>query len=91
MGARDYNRPPRPPDLEAEITLLPAEQGGRSSPAFSGYRPSHNFDVPGTLNDAMHEYVDGSLRPGDTGRALLGMMNTKAMVAPTGFEPVFQP
>ena len=47
----------RPPDIEAEISFLPTEQGGRRSPAQSGYRPNHNFGLPGTLNDAAHEYI----------------------------------
>lgn len=84
----DYSRPSRPPDLEAEISLLPAEQGGRRTPAVSGYRPSHDFNVPGTLNDALHEYIEGSLRPGDTGRALLWLLAPEAQAGRLhpGFE-----
>jgi hypothetical protein len=35
----------RPPDIEAEITYLPTAEGGRRSPAASGYRPTHDFGL----------------------------------------------
>lgn len=67
-----YQRPPRDPDIEAEIEVIPTEKGGRKSPMFSGYRPNHDFGVEGVLNDAQHEYPDsGQLKPGEKGRALL--------------------
>ena len=47
----------RPPDIEAEITLLPTIEGGRHTVALSGYRPTHDFDLSGMLNDAVHEYI----------------------------------
>jgi translation elongation factor EF-Tu-like GTPase len=60
----------RPPDIEAEISFLPTEQGGRQSPAASGYRPNHDFGLSGTLNDAAHEYIGcESAAPGQTVRA----------------------
>ena len=59
----------RPPDIEAEITYLPTAEGGRRSPAASGYRPTHDFGL-GTLNDAAHEYVGcEAVAPGETARA----------------------
>ena len=62
----------RPPDLEAEISFLPTEQGGRKAPASSGYRAVHDFGVEGMLNDAMHEYVGcQSVAPGSAARANL--------------------
>ena len=62
--------PSRPPDVQAEITLLPTEEGGRRTPAFSGYRPSHDLGVAGMTNDAVHEYVGcASLPPGATATA----------------------
>jgi len=60
----------RPPDIEAEISFLPTEQGGRKSAAQSGYRPNHNFGLPGTLNDAAHEYIGcEAALPGQTVKA----------------------
>ena len=59
----------RPPDIEAEISFFPTEHGGRRSPAISGYRPSHDFGLEGTLNDAAHEYVGcESVPPGQTAK-----------------------
>ena len=58
------------PDIEAEITFVPTEQGGRSVPAFSGYRPQFYYD--GLDWDAVQEYPDvEKVLPGETVRALL--------------------
>jgi len=57
----------RPPDLLATVEFLRTEEGGRSGPARSGYRPNHDFGIPGTLNDAAHEYVGQDwANPGET-------------------------
>lgn len=57
----------RPPDLVAKIEFLATECGGRSHPAQSGYRPNHDFGLPGTLNDAAHEYIGQDFAaPGET-------------------------
>jgi hypothetical protein len=53
-----YKRPPREPDLEAEITFFPTSEGGKTKPVTSGYRPSHDFGLAQELNDAQHEYPD---------------------------------
>jgi len=56
----------RPPDIEAQISFLPTEHGGRQSAARSGYRPTHNFGLS-WLSDAAHEYIDReSAAPGET-------------------------
>jgi translation elongation factor EF-Tu-like GTPase len=58
------------PDIEAEITFVPTEQGGRSQPAFSGYRPQFYYD--GMDWDAVQQYPDvEKVLPGQTVRALL--------------------
>jgi elongation factor Tu len=70
-----YRRPPRPPDLEARVTFLAPESGGRTTPIASGYRPNHNFGLPGELNDAQHEYPDCEwVQPGQTVKALLWLL-----------------
>ncbi len=71
-----YNRITiRPPDLIAKIEFLPTEQGGRTLPAHSGYRPNHDFGLEGTLNDAAHEYIDQETAgPGETVRAKLWLL-----------------
>jgi len=71
-----FQRPPREPDIEAEISAVPTDQGGRRHPLFSGYRPNHDFRIEGELNDAMHEYPDnGCIEPGCTGRAFLWLLS----------------
>ena len=50
-------RPPRQPDIEAEVTFLPTAEGGRSTPALSGYRPNH-LVLPDYLTSGHHEYKD---------------------------------
>lgn len=59
------------PHIEAEVTALATEDGGRKSPMLSGYRPNHDFGLEGMLNDATHQYEKGQLAPGETGKALL--------------------
>ena len=61
---------PYPPDIEAEITFVPTEEGGRKTPALSGYRPQ--FYVGGFDYDADQEYpYVQSVAPGETARAYL--------------------
>ena len=63
-----------PPDVEAEITFLLAEDGGRGGPAFNGYRPQ--FFYAGHDWDAVQEYPDVSqVNPGDTVRAYLWFLS----------------
>ena len=65
---------PVPKDIEAEIRFLTTEEGGRSSPAFSGYRPQFYYD--GRDWDAPHEYPDSyTVFPGETVRAFLGFLS----------------
>jgi translation elongation factor EF-Tu-like GTPase len=59
-----------PPDIEAEVAFVPTDQGGRSTPAFSGYRPQ--FCYEGGDWDADQEYPDvDKVVPGQTVRAFL--------------------
>jgi translation elongation factor EF-Tu-like GTPase len=68
-----------PADIEAEITFVPADQGGRSTPAFSGYRPQFYYDDHDW--DADQEYPDvESVLPGQTVRALLRFASPDAHV-----------
>jgi len=68
------NDPKYPPDIEAEITFLPTEQGGRKGPAFSGYRPHFYYD--GHNWDALHEYPDVErVLPGQTVRTWLRFLS----------------
>ncbi len=63
-----------PGDIEAEITFLPTEHGGRRGYAATGYRSqfyygSHDWDVH-------HEYPDAArVNPGETVRAFLSFLS----------------
>lgn len=75
MKPPPHRRPPGPPDLEASITYLTTEAGGRKLPIASGYRPNHDFGLKGELNDAQHEYPDVEwVQPGQTVRSLLWLL-----------------
>ncbi len=61
----------RKPDVEAEITFLKTEEGGRLRPAFSGYRPNHLI-TEDYLTSGIHEYIDKEeVCPGETVKATI--------------------
>ena len=63
-----------PHAAEAILTFLPTEDGGRSAPVFSNYRPQFYYD--GRDWDAPHTYPDvESVRPGDTVRVILSFLS----------------
>ena len=67
---------PVPKDIEAEIYFLTAEEGGRSTPAFTGYRPQFFYNNQDW--DASHIYPDVEVaNPGETVRAYLGFLSPK--------------
>jgi translation elongation factor EF-Tu-like GTPase len=80
MSSGNYTYPiVYPPDIEAEITFVPTAEGGRKTPAFSGYRPQFYYD--GYDWDAIQDYPDVSaVCPGQTVRALLRFMSPGAHV-----------
>jgi|ERR1051326_4252018 elongation factor Tu len=66
--------PPFPPDIEAEIRLLTTEEGGRHTPARSGYRPQFYYE--GHDWDAHQEYPDAEwVHPDETARTLLWFLS----------------
>jgi len=57
------------PDIEAEVTFLKTEEGGRSIPAFSGYRPNH-LVKDDYLTSGTHEYIEKEeVQPGEMANA----------------------
>ena len=59
------------PDIEAVVTFLPTESGGRQGPARSGYRPVHAV-LPDYLTSGEHRYLDREwVGPGETARAYI--------------------
>lgn len=68
-----------PPDIEAEITFVPTEQGGRKTPTCSGYRPQFYYNGQDWVVDQEYPDVE-SVLPGQTVRALLRFLNPDAHV-----------
>ena len=76
---KEKGLPEYQPDIEAEITLTATEEGGRTSPARSGYRPQfyydgHDWDAVQTYEGV--EWVD----PGQTARAYLSFASPECQV-----------
>jgi translation elongation factor EF-Tu-like GTPase len=72
-----WTPPPRPPDLEAEITFVTTAEGGRKGPAYSGYRPQFFYD--GHDWDALQEYPNvEQVLPGDRVTARLWLISPDA-------------
>jgi translation elongation factor EF-Tu-like GTPase len=79
----------RPHDIEADITFLAIEAGGKTNSVRSCYRPSRDFHLDGMLNDAHHEYIGcESVAPGETARAKLWLLAPDYHVG--RFYPGFQ-
>ncbi len=53
-------------DVQAEISFVQTEKGGRQGPALSGYRPAHKVRDD-YLTTGLHNYIDKVIVwPGDT-------------------------
>ena len=67
-----YNRNP---DIEADISFIPTNEGGRATPAWQGYRVDHDFGIKGRINVAQHEFIGcDSAEPGQKVRSRLWFM-----------------
>lgn len=67
------------PHIEAEITFLNTAEGGRRTPALSGYRPQFYYGEQDW--DAIHTYPDVELvYPGQTARVLLTFLSPERQV-----------
>jgi translation elongation factor EF-Tu-like GTPase len=70
---------PQDYDIEAEITYLTTEEGGRKHPVSTGYTPQFFYD--GRDWDAVHRYPDTELvMPGQTARAYLMFVSPQCHV-----------
>jgi translation elongation factor EF-Tu-like GTPase len=66
-----------PHDAEAILTFLPTQDGGRSTPVRSDYRPQFYYD--GHDWDAAHTYPDVEcVNPGNTVRVILSFLRPDA-------------
>ena len=68
----------RQPDVEAEVTFLPQEAGGKVNAVRSGYRPVHQL-LENYLTSGHHEYVDKKeVWPGETAVAQIWFITPEA-------------
>jgi translation elongation factor EF-Tu-like GTPase len=66
------------PDVEAEVTLLSAEEGGRHKSVSSGYRPQHVVRED-YFTTGVHEYLDcDEVLPGQTAQAKIKFITPEA-------------
>lgn len=66
------------PDVEAEITLLSTEDGGRQSPVYSGYRPGHKVRED-YITTGSHTYFDcEEVLPGQTVQGAISFITPEA-------------
>src|SRR5215471_18452450 len=66
-------------DIEAVVTFLPTEHGGRKGYALSGYRTQFYYD--GHDWDSAHHYPDvDRVEPGETARVLLQFISPEAHI-----------
>ena len=78
-----------PRDIEAEIYFLRPEEGGRKTPAYSGYRPQffyndQDWDAPQTYPDT------DMVNPGDTVRAYLAFLSPQEHFGKVHVEMKFE-
>jgi len=63
-----------PRDIEAQITFLSSDQGGRKTPATTGYRPQFSYD--GQDWDAIQTYPNRKwVYPGETVTAYIAFLS----------------
>ena len=68
----------RSPDVEAQITFLSTEAGGRATPAASGYRPHHRV-LPDYQTSGTHDYIGTrTLSPGGSALATITFITPEA-------------
>ncbi|WP_312476757.1 hypothetical protein [Neobacillus sp.] len=53
-------------DIEAKITFLKADEGGRTSPVYSGYRPAHLVNEDYLTTGVHHYYNKEKVELGET-------------------------
>jgi hypothetical protein len=69
-----FKRPSRSPDLEVELTLFTAANGGRTLPLLQGCRLPNDFGLPGELNDGMYEFLGDPPSPGCSQKAVIWLL-----------------
>ncbi|MFD0765637.1 hypothetical protein ACFQZI_12305 [Mucilaginibacter lutimaris] len=65
------------PDFIAEVKYLTTEEGGRKTPAFSGYRPHLKFPMKDYLTSGQQKFLDAEIvYPGGRVKAEIAMIAT---------------
>jgi len=68
----------RQPDVEAEVTFLSPEAGGKANAVRSGYRPGHQL-LENYLTSGHHEYIHkDEVWPGETAVAQIWFITPEA-------------
>jgi len=71
--------PSLPCDVEATVTYLPADHGGRTTPVATGYCPQFYYD--GMDHGARHSYPDVErVFPGESARVFLSFIHPELQV-----------
>jgi len=77
-----------PHDVEVELHFLPTDAGGKTRPAFTGYRSQFFYD--GHDWDTIHSYPDvPQVNPGDTVRAYVAFLSPNEHLGRVGVGTVF--
>lgn len=84
----EFSRPPRDPDLEVELRLLPTESGGRAKALWQGCRMPHDFGFPDELNDGLYEFAGDPPAPGASQKAYVWLLAPDRNFG--RFEPGFE-
>jgi len=77
------------PDIEAEISFLKTDEGGRKGYVVSGYRPQ--FFYHGEDHDAIQEFVDKErVYPGETVKVRLSLLHPELLCNHIRVDDLFE-
>jgi translation elongation factor EF-Tu-like GTPase len=71
-------KPEPPVKVRALLSFLPSDDGGRNSPAYSGYRPNHNFGRPDNREFYIGQVTFGAnetIKPGESKEVQIEFIN----------------
>ena len=66
-------------DIEAKITFLKAEEGGRATPVYTGYRPAHLVKEDYLTTGTHHYYDKDKVEIGETVLGTITFINTRSV------------
>ena len=65
--------------IEAIITLFPAQEGGRTTGIYSGYRPSFGFNTEKQYSGEIRLLGRKELQPGQTAKATMRLLPARTI------------